>query len=382
MRDFFLYVYIYIVKNHMKKVFRISESQLKTIIEQEISEVGRRGAYKEEWNEDDQTLAFFNARYGVEELGFTLKEIAENVIGTSIGSLQKQTANFKYLMGFSGLDRPNKMQTEIYNKYKTLGRQEFKNLCLDIIENNANNPEKQKSTLKLGRQIGKKRESINKERLDALSKTLKGRDSSRFTLIGSRLKREPNGEQEDENGLDVDNEVSTKQPKTPIDDVREFLSILSDTVQKIKSSGELSMLDALSDDIDFIKDFIDTELSPKSGLSESKKVKKIIITESQLKNLIENKKKTLTESSFNYETYHDTYSSAIREALEYVERRGYETEGDDVWNNISVGPKKPSEGETNKITLTLYKNGKEQRKALHIQVYNTGKKYELNVYIN
>lgn len=106
---------------------------------------------------------------------------------------------------------------------------------------------------------------------------------------------------------------------------------------------------------------------------------KILLSETQLKKITEN---LVSESSFNYETYHDTYSSAIREALEYAERRGYETEGDDVWNNISVGPKKPSEGKTNKITLTLYKEGKEQRKALHIQVYNTGNKYELNVYIN
>lgn len=130
-----------------------------------------------------------------------------------------------------------------------------------------------------------------------------------------------------------------------------------------------------------LKLIIEQELNKTSKLSEHGKFKKIKITESQLKELINNKKK-LTESKIDYEVYHTTYSSAIREALDYAEKRGYYTEGDDVWNNISVGQKKPSEGETNKITLTLYKDGKEQKKSLQIQVYGMSKKYELNVYIN
>jgi hypothetical protein len=107
-------------------------------------------------------------------------------------------------------------------------------------------------------------------------------------------------------------------------------------------------------------------------------MKKIIISESQLKSL----KKNITENKSEYQIYHNTYSSAISEALDYAEKKGFKTEGDDVWKNISVGPKKPSEGKTNTITLSLYKDGKEQKKSLQIQVYNMGNKYELNVYIN
>lgn len=103
-------------------------------------------------------------------------------------------------------------------------------------------------------------------------------------------------------------------------------------------------------------------------------MKKILITESQLK--------LISENVHDFEVYHDTYTSAVSEALRYVNSRGFETNGDDVWEKISVGPKKPSEGQTNKITLKLLKNGKEQKKALHIQIYNMGKKYELNLYIN
>lgn len=84
----------------------------------------------------------------------------------------------------------------------------------------------------------------------------------------------------------------------------------------------------------------------------------------------------------SYEVYHKTYSGAIQEALNYAEKKGYQYSEDDVWNRISMGKKKPSEGSTNKATITLFKDGKEQKKALHIQVYGMKNSYELNAYIN
>jgi hypothetical protein len=115
--------------------------------------------------------------------------------------------------------------------------------------------------------------------------------------------------------------------------------------------------------------------------------KTIILTETQIKVLISKQlndigSDVISESKGDFEVYHNTYASAISEALKYVNSRGFETNGDEVWDKISVGPKKPSEGQTNKITLTLLKDGKEQKKALHLQIYNMGKKYELNLYIN
>ena len=46
-----------------------------------------------------------------------------------------------------------------------------------------------------------------------------------------------------------------------------------------------------------------------------------------------------------------------------------------------MGDKKPKDGVTNKFTITLFKDGKEQKKALQVQVYGMGNKYELNTYI-
>ena len=97
----------------------------------------------------------------------------------------------------------------------------------------------------------------------------------------------------------------------------------------------------------------------------------------------EKKRRGLTEATKSkYNINHKSLSSAVEEALDYAVKNGYQVNDDDVWDNISTGPKKPSDGETNKYTIRLEKNGKEQKKALHFQVYGKGKEgYELNCYI-
>lgn len=84
----------------------------------------------------------------------------------------------------------------------------------------------------------------------------------------------------------------------------------------------------------------------------------------------------------DYQVYHNTYGSAIETALEYAEDRGYEYSHEEYFNKIASGPRKPSNGDTNKISMTLYKDGEEIKEMLHIQVYGMGNKYELNCYIN
>jgi hypothetical protein len=85
----------------------------------------------------------------------------------------------------------------------------------------------------------------------------------------------------------------------------------------------------------------------------------------------------------DYEVYHGSYTSAINTALSYAINKGYTTDDDEVGTKIGLGPRKPDEGKTNRFSITLYKNQIEQRKMLHIQVYNMGNgRYELNAYIN
>ena len=97
----------------------------------------------------------------------------------------------------------------------------------------------------------------------------------------------------------------------------------------------------------------------------------------------------ITESKRNssgYELYHNSYSSAIREALDFASSNGYSVDDDEVFSKIGSGPRKPQPGNTNRFSLSLTKNGRPVREALHLQVYNMGddrrsSPYELNVYI-
>lgn len=106
----------------------------------------------------------------------------------------------------------------------------------------------------------------------------------------------------------------------------------------------------------------------------SLKENKVNKTESRL-----SLKNAMNEAKF--EVYHKTYTSAINTAREYAEKQGYEINNDDAFTKIGVGPKKPSEGKTNRFSIELAKDGKPQKKMLHIQVYGMKNSYELNCYI-
>lgn len=84
----------------------------------------------------------------------------------------------------------------------------------------------------------------------------------------------------------------------------------------------------------------------------------------------------------DYDIYHDTYSSAVQHAEAFAQKNGYEVDEDDWSRSVTLGAqRKPGNGKTVSHNITLTKKGKEVRQKLHIQVYNTGKKYELNMYI-
>lgn len=90
----------------------------------------------------------------------------------------------------------------------------------------------------------------------------------------------------------------------------------------------------------------------------------------------------IKESKYDYEVYHDTYSSAIDEVESYAKQRGYEIDQNEYENTYTL-LSKPDKGYTKSDTLTIYKDDKEQRKALQVQIYRMDDgKFELNMYIN
>ncbi len=82
-----------------------------------------------------------------------------------------------------------------------------------------------------------------------------------------------------------------------------------------------------------------------------------------------------------YEVYHGTFSAAVQTAAEYAESKGYVIDENEWFNQISTGPRKPDEGKTNRYSIALTLKGKPSKKNLQIQVFNMGRRYELNAYI-
>ena len=83
----------------------------------------------------------------------------------------------------------------------------------------------------------------------------------------------------------------------------------------------------------------------------------------------------------DFRIHHRSYTSAMQEAYAFAEKNGYQVDEEDIFQQVTTGRGKPSEGETRKHSLALTKNGKPQRKALQVQVYGMGNSYELNAYI-
>lgn len=102
----------------------------------------------------------------------------------------------------------------------------------------------------------------------------------------------------------------------------------------------------------------------------------ILLTERQVR---------LVSERIDHETYFNTFSGAVQYARLKVENKGYIIDEDDWFNQVSTGQGRPDEDQTTRMSIGLHKDGKLQRKALHIQVYNRGNKiqnnFELNYYV-
>ena len=93
----------------------------------------------------------------------------------------------------------------------------------------------------------------------------------------------------------------------------------------------------------------------------------------------------LLEYKQDYQIHHGSYTEAMEEAMKLIKKRGFTVDEDEWFNKVNTGLRKPAAGKTNSLHLCLEKNGKEQKKMAHIQVYNIGSQrgnpFELNMYI-
>ena len=106
------------------RVIRLNKSGFTALVkygvikeQSNLDEYGRKGTWKSEWKYDDQILAMYNSRYGIEDLGFNKQEVAEDIIGSSVASFNKQTSNFNFLDGKGGLDRESYKQKGVHEQF-------------------------------------------------------------------------------------------------------------------------------------------------------------------------------------------------------------------------------------------------------------------------
>ena len=84
------------------------------------------------------------------------------------------------------------------------------------------------------------------------------------------------------------------------------------------------------------------------------------------------------KSATGYEIYHKDFSGAMQHAYKFAKSKGVTVDPAEIDSKVATGPSKPSNGKTNKYILGTNKKNTQ----VHIQVYNTGSKYELNMYID
>jgi hypothetical protein len=153
------------------------------------------------------------------------------------------------------------------------------------------------------------------------------------------------------------------------------------TQKKVKGIDEsinesiASLIDQIRQDSKDVKDFVKNIFKD----SEFKKMRNDKEFIKYLKSIYEGVGDSVNEAD---DVYHKSYTHAIEAAEVYARKKGYTIEDDEMFTKVGMNSKRPSVGKTTRVSLELLKNGKPQKKMLHIQVYGMKNGYELNAYIN
>jgi len=100
------------------------------------------------------------------------------------------------------------------------------------------------------------------------------------------------------------------------------------------------------------------------------------------RNLAKNLKESNLQEASSYKVRHSSFTSAMQTAKAEAEKSGYKIDDDEWDSKVATGPRKPGNDKTNTYHIDLKtENGQPARKKLHVQVYNDGSAYELNMYI-
>ena len=182
----------------------------------------------------------------------------------------------------------------------------------------------------------------------------------------------------DKDGKFVRESVNEDISKKDIEKLTSYKD-LSKFIKANKSKINSKNFNYIEDEVEALK-YLESDY--KRGKADRQEVEVAVIdAQDSIKRGMGIKVESVNEAKAPYEVYHKSYTSAIEAAREYAEKKGFEIDNDDSFRKIGMGPRKPSEGKTNSFSIQLTKDGKLQRKQLHIQVYGMKNSYELNAYI-
>ena len=88
------------------------------------------------WDKDDTIINLYYVKYGIQGLPVKdVKDLAENVIGSTISSLDMQSANIRFVLGedVGVLDCYSKTQENVVNEYNVDSKEDLKNIVINII---------------------------------------------------------------------------------------------------------------------------------------------------------------------------------------------------------------------------------------------------------
>jgi hypothetical protein len=152
---------------------------------------------------------------------------------------------------------------------------------------------------------------------------------------------------------------------------------------KVTKSWQALSNNEINDKIESIEDLKEKYVKTFEGYFYHSGVHFGEFTQDELKEIEEREEKEISEkATTDFVVYHTSYTNAVNEALTYLQKRGYTYSEDETAISIGMGPKKPNDGVTNKFSISIFKQGKEQKQKFHIQIYGMGEKYELNCYIS
>ena len=224
-----------------------------------------------------------------------------------------------------------------------------------------------------------------KEEGNTFGKELKAaRDKGEKTFVVSGKKYNVEDYDIDEAKVEPSRIVEPYRPEFGLDEISTFsrahIAILKKTFDPMrdkrlgpKGQAKLSkIMDMIGDKKDALIDLFKADIPFVSQSAAAK-----LITKYNMKGDEINKLKEEVELDEKYDLYHKDFSSAMQHAYSYAKSKmGITVDPKEIDSKVATGPKKPTEGKTNKYML------KGKGGNLQIQVYNKGgsKPFELNMY--